>query len=207
MKRRAFLATAGGAVVALSGCTSGGSGAGNDSKGDESIRTQSATLTFEVPAIDAGRLRSRITCDGENVSPNLVVVAAAAPITSLALVVTDPDAGPDPFVHWTLWDVPSTLEEVPENLANEARVTLDVETDGEPPTVSQGTNSEGTVGYTGPCSPNGESHRYQFTMYGLTEPLDVEPGAEPARVRAALDEAAVAGQTSYVATYGGESSE
>lgn len=204
MKRRAFLATAGGAVVALSGCTSRESGEGNESKGDESIRAQSPTLTFDVPGIHSGHLQQRFTCDGANVSPKLIVVEAASPIRSLALVMENHDAGPEPFVHWTLWDLPPTAEEVPANLANEARVTLDVETDGQPPTVSQGTNSAGTIGYIGPCPQSGE-HVYRLAMHGLEGPLGVEPGAEPAVVRAALDEKSI-GRTVYAPTYGEESS-
>lgn len=202
MKRRAFLATAPPAAAALSGCTGNLSGDGNESKGDESIRTESATLTFDVPGIDTHHVRPRHTCDGENVSPELIVAEAATPIRSLALVMDDPDAGPDPFVHWTLWDLKPTLEVVPENLADEPRVTLDeLDTDGRPPTLAQGTNADGSVGYTGPCPPAGESHLYRFTMYGLTEPLGVEPGANPATVREALG-GNVAGRTTLTGRYG-----
>lgn len=208
MKRRAFLATVCGAVAASSGCTSSGSSQGtegNESRGDESVRTESPTLTFDVPGIDAHHIQTHLTCDGANVSPHLVVVETAASIQSLALVMDNPDAGPRPFVHWTLWDLKPTVAEVPGNLANEARVTLEeVETDGQPPAVSQGTNSSGTIGYTGPC-PQGETQLYRFTMYGLTEPLGVEPGADPATVREALGETVVS-RTTLTGLYGGESS-
>jgi hypothetical protein len=41
----------------------------------------------------------------------------------------------------------------------------------------QGINGYGTLGYSGPCPAEGESHRYQFRVYGLDSVLSLEGGA------------------------------
>ncbi|MWG34496.1 YbhB/YbcL family Raf kinase inhibitor-like protein [Halomarina oriensis] len=201
MDRRAFLAAATGVTAAVSGCSTGTT-EGNDSGSTAEQPTLGATLTFDIPAVDSNAIRPRYTCDGENVSPELIVIETGDAIETLALVMDDPDAGPEPYVHWTLWDVPPTLESIPQDVRKQATVSLtEVESEGEPPTVSQGTNDAGSVGYTGPCPPEGEEHLYRFQLYGLSEPLGVEPGADPEAVRDALD-GTVVGETTFTGRYG-----
>ncbi|MFD1514015.1 YbhB/YbcL family Raf kinase inhibitor-like protein [Halomarina rubra] len=195
MKRRAFLAATGGTVAALSGCTqtqAGGSAA--NAGGPE------ATVTFDVPAIDVNRFRTRYTQDGENVSPELIVVGTAASIQHLTVVMEDADTGD---VHWTMWDVPVGIESIPEDVRKEPQVRLtEVDGEGEPPTVSQGQNYTGDVGYAGPNPPEGEEHVYRIRMAGTEQSLGVEPGAAPSAVREALS-GRVVGESSLTGTYGG----
>jgi phosphatidylethanolamine-binding protein (PEBP) family uncharacterized protein len=52
-----------------------------------------------------------------------------------------------------------------------------------------GTNDFGDLGYGGPCPPEGESHRYIFTLAALGEPSGLEAGADPSAVDAVLQRA------------------
>ncbi|MFC1957309.1 YbhB/YbcL family Raf kinase inhibitor-like protein [Chloroflexota bacterium] len=50
----------------------------------------------------------------------------------------------------------------------------------------RGKNDFGRIGYGGPCPPPGRPHRYQFTLYGLDEPLDLKVGASKKQVLDAM---------------------
>lgn len=101
------------------------------------------------------------TCEGTNISPPLQFKSVPAKAKSLVLIVEDPDA-PDPnapkmtWDHWILYNMPSTLEGIPEN---ELPINL-------PTGTLMGLNSWNTTGYGGPCPPIGR-HRYYFKLYAL----------------------------------------
>jgi len=46
-----------------------------------------------------------------------------------------------------------------------------------PVAAVQGRNDQGTIGYMGPCPPQGSTHRYTFKVYGLDTLLDLPPGS------------------------------
>src|ERR1039457_7479937 len=62
---------------------------------------------------------ARHTCDGLNISPPLAWTGVPVGTKSLSLIVDDPDA-PDPaapkmtWVHWVLYNLPPTLDGLPE---------------------------------------------------------------------------------------------
>jgi hypothetical protein len=55
-----------------------------------------------------------------------------------------------------------------------------------PVTGVQGKNSFGLIGYNGPCPPPGQTHRYDFKVYGLDTLLDLPPGATKAELLKAM---------------------
>ncbi len=55
-----------------------------------------------------------------------------------------------------------------------------------PITCNQGMNDYGITGYTGPCPPPGESHRYQFRVYGLDTLLEIPGGSTSRELVAAM---------------------
>ena len=72
------------------------------------------SLTLSSPAFVAGHdIPSDYTCEGGDVSPRLDWSGVPAGTKSLAIIVDDPDA-PDPaapkmtWVHWVLYNIPST---------------------------------------------------------------------------------------------------
>ena len=122
-------------------------------------------LNIASPAFTQnGKIPSRHTCDGANLSPTLVWSGVPAGTKSLALIVDDPDA-PDPaapkmtWVHWVLYNIPPGEKGLKEGIAELPAGTL------------QGYNDWKRAGYGGPCPPIGR-HRYFFRLYALDAVLD-----------------------------------
>jgi Raf kinase inhibitor-like YbhB/YbcL family protein len=136
-------------------------------------------IRLESSAFRAGAaIPGRYSCDGEDVPPPLEWSGVPDGARSLALLVEDPDAPGGTFVHWTVWNMPATWRGL----------------DGEPPPgSSQGENSSGETGWTGPCPPEDDSpHRYEFTIYALSRSLDLDEGASLEDVRSAIGDASLA---------------
>ena len=120
------------------------------------------TLTLTSPAFAYnGAMPVRLTCDGQDLSPELRWSGLPAGTQSLALIVDDPDA-PDPaaprmtWVHWVLYNIPPTATGLAEAIAPGAL----------PAGTRQGLNDWGRTGYGGPCPPIGR-HRYFHKLYAL----------------------------------------
>jgi Raf kinase inhibitor-like YbhB/YbcL family protein len=105
------------------------------------------------PAFNHGsQIPSKYTCDGEDINPHLVIQGIPMGTKSLALVMEDPDAPDEVWVHWVLWDIPPETKEIREHSAPFGAV--------------EGTTSWGDSGYGGPCPPVG-THRYFFRLFAL----------------------------------------
>jgi Raf kinase inhibitor-like YbhB/YbcL family protein len=156
-----------------------------------------AALTVTSPTLVAGQTIPRQhTADGENISPALQWSGAPATTRSFALVCADPDVPiPGGFVHWVVYNIPSTATELPENLPIDPAATM-------PPAIAgtvQGLSGFKRPIYRGPAPPPGKPHHYHFTVYAL----DVA-GLPPGLTRTQLIEAMqghVVGQGELVALY------
>jgi len=111
---------------------------------------------------------AQYTCAGPDVSPPLTWSNAPVGAKSFALITDDPDAPMGTWVHWVVYNLPSTATSLAEDtpplpeLSGGAR---------------QGVNDFGKIGYGGPCPPPGKPHRYFFKIYALDALLDLKPGA------------------------------
>lgn len=130
---------------------------------------------------DGGTIPKSNTCDGDDRSPPLAVVANVSGATHLALIAYDPDA-PLPqaatrnITHWIFWNAP--LSPAGALAFAEGRVT---------PGTIEGANENGAEGYMGPCPPQlSPPHRYVFHAFALAAPLDLPPGSTRAQLEAAL---------------------
>src|SRR3989344_3756800 len=119
----------------------------------EELTQESMALTLISSAFEhEGTIPSRFTCDGENVSPPLVIVDVPEGSRSLAIVMDDPDVPkqlrPDGvFDHWVLFNI------APETGSIAKGATVGV----------SGANGRGDAKYTGPCPPpqyEPAEHRY-----------------------------------------------
>ena len=139
-------------------------------------------MRISSPAFeDEGDIPPQYTCDGDDVSPPLMLEDVPAEAVSLVLAMDDPDAPVGTWDHWVAYDIEPRTE-IPE--AVEELGTL-------------GTNSWGNIGYGGPCPPSG-THRYFFQLFALDAELGWEPGADKTTVLEAIhdhviDEAALLG--------------
>ena len=119
-------------------------------------------------AFDEGdRIPSDFTCDGANMSPPLEWSGIPAPAQSLVVIADDPDAPAGDWVHWLVYDLPSSLLQLPPGISEGGRLSGG---------GSQGRTDFGTFGYGGPCPPRG-THHYLFKVYALDVMLHLKPGA------------------------------
>lgn len=125
-------------------------------------RPETRPMKLESPAFaEQGEIPKRFTCDGDNISPTLLWSDLPARTKSLVLIVDDPDA-PDPaapkmtWVHWVLYNLPTSALGLPEG----------VQPENLPTGTRQGLNDWKRTGYGGPCPPIGQ-HRYFHKLYAL----------------------------------------
>jgi len=130
----------------------------------------------------------RFTCDGDNVSPPLVITDVPAGAKSLVLIVDDPDAVPfagHVFVHWTLCNInPKT------HIIDEGSV---------PHGSLECATSYGKPGWGGPCPPAG-NHHYHFKLYALNTILNVSSEANKSDCENAMH-GFIVDQTELMGTY------
>ena len=119
--------------------------------------------------VDNSHIPAQYTCDGEDISPPLQITGVPAEAETLALVVDDPDAPGGVFDHWIVWNIPSTLEKIPQGIPQKE---IPEQLEG----ATQGRNDFKQIGYRGPCPPSGE-HRYRFKLYALDRSLDLSAGS------------------------------
>ncbi|HPX31869.1 MAG TPA: YbhB/YbcL family Raf kinase inhibitor-like protein [Smithella sp.] len=133
---------------------------GSTIKGGKAMEIKSLSFQHEnmIPA--------QYTCDGRNVSPPLSWSGAPDKTKSFALICDDPDAPVGLWVHWVLFDIPASVNALPENFSR----TEDI-----PGFGKNGKNTSGRFGYDGPCPPDG-THRYYFKLYALDTMLNLKPG-------------------------------
>jgi hypothetical protein len=136
-----------------------------------------ADMNLSSPAFQhGGKIPSKHTCDGPNISPPLKIEGVPEGTKSLVLIMDDPDVPksirPDGmWDHWVVFNIPPDLKEIPEGK--------------EPPGVP-GVGTGGNTTYFGPCPPDRE-HRYFFKLYALDKTLDLPPKATKAQVEKAME--------------------
>ena len=135
----------------------------------------------------------KYAADGADISPPLAWTEPPEGTVDLALICDDPDAPAGAWTHWVVYGLTPEVSFLPTAIPT-------TETAGKA-AFKQGLNSWGKVGYGGPSPPPGKPHRYQFTLYALSEKLDLEPGAEKQTVLDAM-EGKVLGKTMLEGTYG-----
>lgn len=119
------------------------------------------------------------TCEGRNVSPHLAWGGAPSSRgKSFSIICDDPDAPSGTWVHWVIFNIPATLNELPEDV--HAQGTLDSG-------ARQGKNDFGTVGYGGACPPKGHGvHHYFFKVYALDVMLNLQSGISKSDLEQAM---------------------
>ena len=100
-----------------------------------------------IPQVNADTL-----CSGSNLSPQMTWANPPDGTMSYAITVIDEDF--DTFIHWILYNIPTTVTSLAQGAATPAGATTVL-------------NTNGTLGYSGPCPPVGETHTYEFTVYAL----------------------------------------
>jgi Raf kinase inhibitor-like YbhB/YbcL family protein len=127
-------------------------------------------MKVESPAFNEGkRIPKLYTCEGEDVSPPLIVTDIPKNAKSLVVIVDDPDAPNGTFDHWLAWNFP-IKELIPQDVR--------------PPV--QGRNHFGETRYRGPCPPRGGPHRYYFKVFAVDYKLILKEGCTKFEVESAM---------------------
>lgn len=105
---------------------------------------------------------------GENLSPHLAWDGAPEGTKSFAITVYDPDAPTGSgWWHWGVANIPADVRELATGVGSGQ---------GSLPAGAVQTRTDfGKAGYGGAAPPQGESHRYQFTVHALDlEQIEVD---------------------------------
>jgi len=98
----------------------------------------------------------KYACNGLNISPSLEWENISGTV-EYAIICDDPDAPSGTWTHWVIFNIPPTITKFAEWIMDREELENG---------AKQGLNDFGTVGYRGPCPPDG-THRYYFTVYAL----------------------------------------
>jgi Raf kinase inhibitor-like YbhB/YbcL family protein len=110
------------------------------------------------------------TCDGEDIPPDLRWSGVRGGIVELALTCEDPDAPSGTFVHWAAWGIDPSAGHL--------------RTDRDP----RGHQRIRAAGLRGAVPVNGHGpHRYVFTLSGVDQPIELEPGASIVDLRSIIE--------------------
>jgi Raf kinase inhibitor-like YbhB/YbcL family protein len=123
---------------------------------------ESSASPFELTSSafgEGGTIPRTYACDGQDTSPPLAWTGAPDGTITLALVMTDPDAGG--FVHWVFFNVEASASGgIPTGFS------------ASPDGPAQGRNGFGKAAYGGPCPPSG-THHYVFRLLALDASLEL----------------------------------
>ncbi|WP_058969847.1 kinase inhibitor [Type-D symbiont of Plautia stali] len=113
---------------------------------------------------------------GDNLSPHLAWEGAPEGTKSFVVTCYDPDAPTGSgWWHWVVANLPADVTELAQG-AGSGVATL-------PASAIQTRTDFGQTGYGGAAPPQGESHRYIFTVHAMdTDKIDVDAGASGAMV-------------------------
>lgn len=128
---------------------------------------------------DGGAIPAKYGLHGLNVSPPLAWKGAPAGTKSFVLIVEDPDAPSGTWVHWVAYNIAGNQTGLPEGIPKAATASN--------PSMDQGRNGWGNVGYDGPAPPSG-AHHYYFRLVALNidKLTGVATTASAADVRTAI---------------------
>jgi len=166
-------------------------GSSTVNKNEEDTMAPSGKFAITSTAFKEGEMiPQKFTCDGQNISPPLKWESVPAQTKSFALIVDDPDAPAGTWVHWVIFNIPPTADELAESVSTKSSL---------PSGALQGKNDFRDSGYGGPCPPGG-THRYYFKLYALDTMLKLSSGTTKPELLKAMEGHIVA-QTHLMGRY------
>jgi len=140
------------------------------------------SITVTSPAFREGaQIPVRFACQsegGQGKTPPVRWSVASTGVAAQALVLDDPDAPSGAYVHWVVFNIDATANEILEGVV--------------PRHAEQALSTAHKVGYAPPCPPKGELHRYRFTLYALKNKVPLANGAKLDQVLSEIAERTVA---------------
>lgn len=120
---------------------------------------------------NGGTIPIRYTGRGEDKSPSLKLGTIMNGAKSIAVIMDDPDTPIGTFTHWVIWNIPSTVNDIPEGISREKTLSS-------LGNACQSKNGYLTTGYRGPKPPRGiGTHTYRLKVYVLDTELKLRSNA------------------------------
>jgi Raf kinase inhibitor-like YbhB/YbcL family protein len=145
-------------------------------------------------SVGGATIAGRFTCDGTDTSPALTWTGVPDGTRELVLVLEDPDASGKTFTHWLVYGLSPNLTSLPEGIPARAKIE-------QPTPLRQGKNDFGSIGYSGPCPPKGQTHRYVFRLLAVDRELGLEPASNRKTFEGAIEGRVIA-EARFSASYG-----
>lgn len=120
-------------------------------------------MEISSPSIPEGIIDKVYTCEGANKSIDLEWSGVPKQAKSLALIMYDPDAVKPPWIHWILYNIPTNVTRLGESIRRYTQFSSG---------ACQGINSNGHIGYDGPCPPDDKIHHYHFLLLALDTTIE-----------------------------------
>ncbi|KPF41961.1 YbhB/YbcL family Raf kinase inhibitor-like protein [Rhizobium sp. AAP43] len=144
-------------------------------------QTEAAEFSLSSPDLRDGgvlpvsQVANSFGCDGANQSPALMWSNVPDGTKSFVVSLYDPDAPTGSgFWHWVMFNIPANVSALPAGISALA---------GAPEGAVQSRADAGYPGFLGACPPEGQNHRYVFTVTALdTARLDLDGSASGAMV-------------------------
>jgi Raf kinase inhibitor-like YbhB/YbcL family protein len=135
---------------------------------------------------EGAAIPARFTCDGPGDSPPLAWANVPGGTSTLALRMQDVDT-PRKFVHWIVYNIKPQTTSIAAAQA--------------PPGAIQASNTFKRQGYSPPCPPIGQRHRYVFTLLSLATQLTVSSDVDAEELWATLERSSVTAKGELTGTY------
>ena len=137
-------------------------------------------MEFGPDGFDAEKFPAKYTNDGENYSPPLRWSGVPDGTVELAVtMINDSSRLSEPFVHWIVYKIPSSVDRLPEGFKHEKDPAAPLD-------ILQGTNSLGNTGYNGPWGVAGRRMHYRFRIFALDSALLLQPGLDRKKLMDAI---------------------
>ena len=118
-----------------------------------------ASMQIVSPAFAQGQsIPIKYTGEGDDISPPLQWSHSPRATKSFLIICDDPDAPGQPWIHWVIFNIPPTCQELSPFVP-----TMQILPDGS----HQGLNDFRRLGYAGPMPPPNQEHRYFFKLHAL----------------------------------------
>ena len=121
-------------------------------------------LHIRCPGIEDGKFLLDHTGRGRDLSPELLLENLSPEAVTLAVTLEDLSHPIKGFTHWVIWNIPAA-----------DRIGPAIPAGGTVPSLGgakQGIGY-GLHRYAGPKPPKGKTHVYRFTLYSLSQRLDL----------------------------------
>lgn len=152
------------ALLSTGACNGCRSSSGSGASTPAGVTLEKLTVTSKAFPSN-GPIPVDYTCDGADKSPPLTWSAPPAGTHAFAIIADDPDAPGGDFTHWVAFNISSDV------------LALGEGADPSEFGGAVGINGFNRPGYSGPCPPRQEQHRYVFRVFALNAPIDAEPGS------------------------------